>query len=85
MGFGLSDPDITNTYVIRCRLKANFHGGLFVENNPASDIVKEQHEFTMAANIEFQVIDIFTVNLEIFDNALNIRKISAKVYDVIAL
>ncbi len=83
IGFGIADPDITNTYVLRIRLPSGFHGGLLVENNCRPDVVKEQHELTIVSDKRFRVDAIINnVKLHIFDDKLNIRVIHAKVYDI---
>ena len=85
LAYGLSDPDITNIYILRCRLKAGFKGGVFVENNFRSDVVKDQHEFIMAAGTKFKVNNILLEEVRVFDDDLNIEIITCKIYDILIL
>ena len=76
LGFALAD-EMEICYVMRATVPAMFIGGLLIENN-ITDTVKVQHEFTLAAGIPFEVVDIFETILEVPDDRNNIRTITAK-------
>lgn len=84
MGFALSDPDIKKIYVVKAILPAGFRGGLLVENN-IGDIIKEQHEFTIASGVCFVVMSITdNVEIRLFDDADQVRTVLAKIYTITA-
>ena len=84
MGFALSDPDIKKIYVVKAILPAGFRGGLLVENN-IGDIIKEQHEFTIASGVCFVVMSITdNVEIRLFDDVDQVRTVLAKIYTITA-
>lgn len=80
LGFALADG-LEMCYVMRACVPAMFKGGLLTENN-LTDTVKVQHEYILAAGIQFEVVDIFEAILDVPDDMNNVRTIQAKVYDI---
>lgn len=81
IGFGYGE-DFKYIYILKIFLPKNTRGALFIENNP-ENVVKEQHEITIAAGLPFYVNRIQeNVDIQYFDEVENVKTVKATIYDI---